>query len=82
MDDLQDFSKLPLAELVKKRLQIVFDDLGPNTAKDLYKKVLGEVERVLIEEALTRAKGSRKKAAEILGIHRNTLRLRMRKLTI
>lgn len=77
-----EFRKQPLAELVRRRLKVLFDELGTHRTPDLYRRVMGEVERVLITEALQRAGGSQIKAAGILGIHRNTLRLRMRKLTI
>lgn len=74
--------QLPIAELMRRRVRALFDRLGAHRAPDLYRRVIREVERVLLEEALERANGSRKQAAEILGIHRNTLRLRMRSLGI
>ena len=76
------FDKLPLAEIVRRRIRAILERLGSYRASHLYKRVLDEVERVLIEEALLRTKGSQKNAALILGIHRNTLRLRMKKLGI
>ncbi len=74
--------QLPLAEIVRRRIGSLLDRLGPHRAADLYRRVMREVERVLIEEALTRSKGTRQGAAQILGIHRNTLRLRMKALGI
>lgn len=74
--------QLPLAEVVRRRIRTLLDRLGSHRAADFYRRVLSEVERVLIEEALTRSKGSRQGAAQILGIHRNTLRLRMKALGI
>ncbi len=44
----------------------------------LYKSILGDFEKALIQEALNEVRGSRTKAAEILGISRNTLRARMK----
>lgn len=82
MNDDSNLAKQPLARLVRRRLQVLFDELGSNHAPDLYRRVMGEVERVLIIEALERAGGSQVRAARILGIHRNTLRGRMRKLAI
>ena len=73
---------LPIAELMRRRIRSLLDRLGAHRAPDLYHRVLGEVERVLIEEALSRAKGKRQEASQILGIHRNTLRLRMKSLGI
>lgn len=80
--DSRPLEELPLAELFRRRLKILLDRLGSHRAPDFYHRVLHEVERVLIEEALARSDGSRKDAAAILGIHRNTLRLRMQALKI
>jgi two-component system nitrogen regulation response regulator GlnG len=74
--------QLPIAELMRRRIRSLLDHLGDHRAPELYHRVLREVERVLIEEALARAHGSRKVASGILGIHRNTLRLRMKALGI
>lgn len=40
----------------------------------LYALVMGEVEKVLLKETLAITDGNQKKASEILGINRNTLR--------
>ena len=72
----------PLAQIVRRRIKTLLDRLGSHHAPDLYRRVLREVERALIEEALLRSKGSQTKAAKILSIHRNTLRARMRALGI
>jgi Fis family transcriptional regulator len=72
----------PLAQVVRRRIKALLDRLGSHHAPDLYRRVLREVERALIEEALQRSKGSQTRAARILGIHRNTLRVRMRALGI
>jgi len=48
----------------------------------LYKYVLETVERPLIEHALERTYGNQLKAAKILGINRNTMRTKIRKLGI
>ncbi len=70
----------PLSEVVRPRLQALLDDLGSHEGADLHRRVLAEVERVLIEEVLKRSAGNRKAAAAVLGIHRNTLRVRMSRL--
>ena len=72
----------PLAQIVRRRIKALLDRLGSHRAPDLYRRVIREVERALIEEALQRSKGSQTRAAKILGIHRNTLRTRMRVLGI
>ena len=43
----------------------------------LYALVMGEVEKSLLKETLTITDGNQKKASEILGINRNTLRKKM-----
>jgi len=48
----------------------------------LYKYILETVERPLIEQALERTEGNQIEAARILGINRNTIRSKIRKLGI
>jgi len=49
---------------------------------EIYKALLAEVEKPLIETALKRTYGNKIKAAKILGINRNTLNSKMKKLEI
>jgi Fis family transcriptional regulator len=72
----------PLAQMVRRRIKALLDRLGSHRAPDLYRRVIREVERALIEEALQRSKGSQTRAAKILSIHRNTLRARIKALGI
>ena len=48
----------------------------------LYARILREVERPLIARALTATRGNQIKAAELLGVNRNTLRKKIRELDI
>ena len=48
----------------------------------LYKSVLEAIEKPLIEQTLERTEGNQLKAAKILGINRNTMRAKIRKLGI
>ena len=82
MSSEKPLEQQPLAQIVRRRIKTLLDRLGSHHAPDLYRRVIREVERALIEEALQRSKGSQTKAAKILGIHRNTLRARMRALGI
>lgn len=50
--------------------------------KDLHAHVIQEVERPLMVHVLTRVNGNQTKAAEILGLNRNTLRKKMQTLQI
>jgi two-component system nitrogen regulation response regulator GlnG len=53
-----------------------------SSSGDLYSRVIGSAEKTLIEKALKRAFGNQSIAARILGINRNTLRTKIRKLNI
>ncbi len=46
----------------------------------LYDTVVGVVERVLLEEALSASGGNKVKAARLVGLHRNTIRNKLKKL--
>ncbi len=48
--------------------------------EDLHERVVNVVERVLLEEALARTEGNRVQAARFLGLHRNTIRNKIKKL--
>lgn len=48
----------------------------------LYKSVIEAIEKPLIEKTLERTAGNQLKAARILGINRNTIRSKIRKLGI
>lgn len=48
----------------------------------LYQAVLEAVERPLLESVLERAEGNQLKAARILGLNRNTIRAKIKKLGI
>ena len=48
----------------------------------LYKSILETIEKPLLEQILQHVEGNQLKAAKILGINRNTLRSKLRKLGI
>jgi len=48
----------------------------------LYKSVVEAIEKPLIEQALERTEGNQLKAAKILGLNRNTLRTKIKRLGI
>ena len=55
---------------------------GDLPSAGLYDRVMQEVERPLLEATLRAVRGNQKKAAEILGINRNTLRKKITLLAI
>ena len=50
--------------------------------KNLYKFILQTVEKPLIEMVLKKTRGNKIKAAQLLGINRNTLHSKIKKLNI
>jgi two-component system nitrogen regulation response regulator GlnG len=70
-------------DVVSRRLSSVFAAAGPELpAPGLYDRVLAEVERPLIHQALQATKGNQIRAAAVLGINRNTLRKKIQTLGI
>jgi two-component system, NtrC family, nitrogen regulation response regulator GlnG len=63
-----------LAEVITSRIVSWFDSPGSEEPRDLYHKLVAEIERPLIEMALKRASGNQVRAARVLGLNRNTLR--------
>ena len=48
----------------------------------LYKSVIESIEKPLLEHILEKTEGNQLKAARILGINRNTMRAKIKKLSI
>jgi len=72
-----------LGEAVEQHLQDYFKAHGDSLpTPGLHDRVLREVERPLIMLSLSETKGNQVRAAEMLGINRNTLRKKIRELDI
>lgn len=67
----------PLAKVVQGALDSYFKDLDGHNPGDLYRMVITEVERPLLERVLAQTDGNVTHAADILGITRTTLRKKM-----
>ena len=66
-----------LEDSVRLSLEQYFSDLGDTNPSDLYDMVIRCVERPLLEVAMERAQQNQSKAAQILGVTRNTLRKKL-----
>jgi Fis family transcriptional regulator, factor for inversion stimulation protein len=66
-----------LAGTVRKVMKQYFRDLDGEQPAAVYDMVLGTVERPLLEVVLAQTNGNQTRAAEILGINRNTLRKKL-----
>ena len=72
-----------LSEMVERHLADHFSSYGKDLPPPgLYDRIIREVERPLLSAALAATRGNQIKAAEMLGLNRNTLRSRIRSLDI
>jgi two-component system nitrogen regulation response regulator GlnG len=72
-----------LAQLVERKLSSYFADQPDGVPPiGLYDRVLEEVERPLIQLTLSATRGNQVRAAEILGLNRNTLRKKIQDLGV
>lgn len=67
-----------IAECVRHSLERYFRDLDGESPSDIYDMVLRQMERPMLEVVMREAEGNQTRAADMLGMNRNTLR---RKLT-
>ncbi len=67
----------PLEESVRLNLEVYLDDLGDIEPTGMWSMVMSCVEKPLLQAAMTRAQGNQSKAAQLLGITRNTLRKKL-----
>jgi two-component system nitrogen regulation response regulator GlnG len=68
------------SRMVEERLEWYFDlHRGENIPPGLYRRILAEVEQALFRVTLRRSNGNNFKAAQMLGINRNTLRRKIEK---
>jgi len=85
----KSLSKDNVIKIVKKNnimdtsfIKELEDSLHEEKRGELYKLVLEAIEKPLIEHMLERTEGNQLKAAKILGINRNTMRAKIKKLGI
>ena len=66
-----------LDESVRLNLQAYFTNLGDHEPSGMWNMVMSCVEKPLLESAMKRAEGNQSRAAQYLGITRNTLRKKL-----
>ena len=78
------YSDETLQESIRRHLKNYFDahPNGELPPAGLYSRLLSELERPLIELCLSATRGNQIKAAELLGLNRNTLRKKLKDLEI
>lgn len=63
---------------IKRMMEQYFRDLDGEPPSAIFDMVMRCVEKPLLEVVLAHAKGNQTKAAELLGINRNTLRKKLK----
>jgi Fis family transcriptional regulator len=74
--------KAPLHECVRSALRYYLENMDGHDVDGLYRMVLDEVERPLIETVLESANNNQTVAARMLGMSRGTLRKKLKALNL
>lgn len=69
--------KTPIEACVRESLEAYFKDLDGVAPAAMYDMILGVVEKPLLDVVMQHADGNQSRAAEWLGINRNTLRRKL-----
>lgn len=78
LDLTQDDTGQSIGTFVAGRVQELLDSMPVTRIEGLYPALMRDVERALLMTVLDHVGGKRQDAARILGMHRNSLRLRLR----
>ena len=66
-----------LSSVVRRVMKQYFKDLDGECPCDVYDMVLVNIEKPMLEVVLSHVEGNQTKAAELLGLNRNTLRKKL-----
>ncbi|MES2353305.1 MAG: helix-turn-helix domain-containing protein [Pseudomonadota bacterium] len=75
--EAKDAKEPELSSCVRRVMKQYFKDLDGERPGPIFDMVVASVEKPLIEVVLQQAEGNQTRAAELLGINRNTLRKKM-----
>ncbi len=67
----------PIDACVRENLEAYFRDLGGEAPHSMHEMLIRLVEKPLLEVVMQHSEGNQSKAAEWLGINRNTLRRKL-----
>jgi Fis family transcriptional regulator len=70
-------TKKKIDECIRESLNAYFYDMGGEEPTDMYDMLLSTVEKPLLEVVMQRAEQNQSRAAEWLGLNRNTLRKKL-----
>ena len=70
-------SKKHIEEVVRASLDSYFKDLKGVEPDNLYELMMGTVEKPMLDMVMRHAEGNQSRAAEWLGLNRNTLRKKL-----
>ena len=68
----------PLSDCVTYSIEQYFNDLNGEAPSNLHNFFINEVEKPFLEVVMTKVNGNQSRAADILGINRNTLRKKLK----
>jgi Fis family transcriptional regulator len=68
----------PLAESVTQSIRQYFEDLNGETPNNLHNFFINEVEKPFLKVVMSQVNGNQTRAADMLGINRNTLRKKLK----
>jgi Fis family transcriptional regulator len=66
-----------LQNSVRESMRVYFDDLGSSEPTNLHDMLVKAVEKPLLEMVMARAQNNQSRAAQWLGLNRNTLRKKL-----
>jgi len=70
-------TKRHIEQCIRESLELYFKDLRDVEPHSMYEMMMNVVERPLLEVVMQKCEGNQSKAAEWLGINRNTLRRKL-----